>query len=816
MILLRHLRITAFKHLRGIDLWLPRHGSVLIEGHNESGKSTLFEAIYFALYGKALVGEDSGPPALESLLPHGEAHARVELAIQVGVTELEITRTLTRGPRQVKHEAEVRIQRPGRPVEVISAVQAVNDCILTEMNGLDSNVLRNSCLMEQQALDRIETLKTSDRELAIAKLLGIEALQRIEQDLKVVKKDSDTLAQAQIRLDVARQRQEARQAAEATRHAMAQLRAARARAALVARDTLAARLEETRGNLTTVTRETAQLRERSQRATTLETLLARSDENARLLRDAEQQATALEMMRARQGHVGSGVELENSRSTQLAQVEAEISAAETLEYEQRAQIAMARRRARSSRWLAIAVLLAIVVVGAGALLLQLLWLLLPIFVLLGVGVVLTIRWQNSQRAAADGRAKLATIEREMIRLRATHEAVRSFSVGTGEQETPETLTAQRLQAETARDACAVGLRAMAEALAQAGVIVPADSLASASVAELRRAHEALLQPLQAELARLDVQATQRTQGSLDAREQQLRTLCDDLTAQWEDERATLAPLLVEQGIASAMGDEPMAGLVARWPALAHDGDPIALAAILERASAIEEQLRLRVETLARQHGLDAATLDVEACQIAYDELEQSQRQRRLASEMADEVFKRIVQRVLPETETHMRALLPELTDGRYRDVRLLNDEGDSASLDIGIWDEQAGRFVGKHLFSGGARDQVSLALRLAFALATLPKELGAMPGFIFLDEPLSSFDDRRSQALVDVLTRGPIAKQFPQVFLISHSQAFDPGAFTCSLRMADGRIAHSTLPDEQQARALWEASLTPAANSSTI
>ena len=41
-------------------------------------------------------------------------------------------------------------------------------------NGLDSNVLRNSCLMEQQALDRIETLKTPDRELAIAKLLGIE------------------------------------------------------------------------------------------------------------------------------------------------------------------------------------------------------------------------------------------------------------------------------------------------------------------------------------------------------------------------------------------------------------------------------------------------------------------------------------------------------------------------------------------------------------------------------------------------------------------------------------------------------------------
>ena len=56
----------------------------------------------------------------------------------------------------------------------------------------------------------------------------------------------------------------------------------------------------------------------------------------------------------------------------------------------------------------------------------------------------------------------------MIRLRATYEAVRSFSVGTGEQETPETLIAQRRQAETAHETCAQALRELAEALTQAG------------------------------------------------------------------------------------------------------------------------------------------------------------------------------------------------------------------------------------------------------------------------------------------------------------------------------------------------------------
>ena len=120
-----------------------------------------------------------------------------------------------------------------------------------------------------------------------------------------------------------------------------------------------------------------------------------------------------------------------------------------------------------------------------------------------------------------------------------------------------------------------------------------------------------------------------------------------------------------------------------------------------------------------------------------------------------------------------------------------------------MWDQAAGRYVRKHLFSGGARDQASLALRLAFALATLPKELGAIPGFIFLDEPLSAFDEERSLALTRVLTTGAIAEAFAQVFLISHSQVIEPDAFDYHLRMDAGRVAESTLPSGALAQALW-------------
>jgi len=56
-----------------------------------------------------------------------------------------------------------------------------------------------------------------------------------------------------------------------------------------------------------------------------------------------------------------------------------------------------------------------------------------------------------------------------------------------------------------------------------------------------------------------------------------------------------------------------------------------------------------------------------------------------------------------------------------------------------------------------------------------------------------------------VLTSGAIADHFDQIFLISHSQVVEPGAFDYSLRMEDGRVAASTLPSGALAEALWEA-----------
>ena len=51
MIVLESLVVDGFKGLRRLELCFPTDGAVLVEGLNEAGKSTLFESVYFALYG---------------------------------------------------------------------------------------------------------------------------------------------------------------------------------------------------------------------------------------------------------------------------------------------------------------------------------------------------------------------------------------------------------------------------------------------------------------------------------------------------------------------------------------------------------------------------------------------------------------------------------------------------------------------------------------------------------------------------------------------------------------------------------------------
>jgi exonuclease SbcC len=201
--------------------------------------------------------------------------------------------------------------------------------------------------------------------------------------------------------------------------------------------------------------------------------------------------------------------------------------------------------------------------------------------------------------------------------------------------------------------------------------------------------------------------------------------------------------------------------------------------------------RDEVMHLERKLNIRHQSLDEEGCQHELETLEQRKAVCHRAKPVIDTVRERILSQVLPSTIDHMQLILPLLTAGRYHHAEL-----DPASYKIHVWDAHAGEqgeYVEKDFFSGGTQDQFSLALRLGFALAALPQELGVSPGFMFLDEPLSAFDRQRTTALVKLLTEGEVAKRFDQIFLIAHDRTFETCPFPYHIRLEEGQIVEHNL-----------------------
>jgi DNA repair exonuclease SbcCD ATPase subunit len=146
---------------------------VLIEGQNEAGKSTLFESIYFALYGDILVKRGGGRGRISSAIRHGLSEAFVVLTMSVGDTQLEIQRSIFRNRTNT---AQLLITYPGHDPETVSGILAVNVRIIQELNGLDGEALLNSCFVEQKRLDKLEGSSRAKREEVLLKLLDMDRL----------------------------------------------------------------------------------------------------------------------------------------------------------------------------------------------------------------------------------------------------------------------------------------------------------------------------------------------------------------------------------------------------------------------------------------------------------------------------------------------------------------------------------------------------------------------------------------------------------------------------------------------------------------
>lgn len=861
MILLKQLQVENFKVLSSVDLAFPQQGAVLIEGLNEAGKSSLFEGIYFALYGTPLVSEE-GRRRLDDVIRYGQNEALVSLRLEVGPAELEVRRHVRRG----RTGATLIIRRPGLPEEVVQGVQPVNQRVVQELNGLDGDALLNSCFIEQKKLDRLEGLTRAQREQSLLKLLNLDKLSDLLETFRISRQDDEALAVARDRLELAEaaaQLPELRQRRQDIERRLTAIEVAQALQEIERQERIQAecreriaQLEEEKGVLKGRLERIGRLREALDTARRVQEHLRRAEELTAEVQQLEEaiqgQEPELEAARRRLAQARQRLHLGRLRAALEEWLRLREQAEKAASAERDVQEAGRRLESARQALATAAATLASArrrVVGLGVLTLVLLLLgLIP-------GLIVYLRWtrrawgawRQARQDTVSAEEGVADEEEAWRQAQAQQEALRRLGGDPQQQladaqerlrQLGEPLPANPSEGQARLDALRTGLPALGglaqlEA-AEAAAIEEAQPLEDGRRqldAELKAARDglgkldakalaqdrqrlasglaalgwqepgeassqaygALGQRLEEELGTADEKGTQGRNAELHRQLGEEETRQGNAQSAIASAQARIGDLLASQGV---VAPQPLtaAGVEQAYPLVLQVDPQEALPLREEQEQLVRHigALEAKIGELRQRLYIEPQELDLEECRRQVRERERQKRLKEYATRILNTARDRMVRKVLPNTERNMALILPLLTAQRYHEAQVTDD------YRIQVWDEQAGRYVAKGIFSGGAKDQFSLALRLAFALATLPQELGATPGFIFLDEPLSSFDPPRTQSLVELLTRGQIAANFPQIFVISHNRSFDPESFPYRVVIEEGRVAESNLP---QARA---------------
>lgn len=115
-------------------------------------------------------------------------------------------------------------------------------------------------------------------------------------------------------------------------------------------------------------------------------------------------------------------------------------------------------------------------------------------------------------------------------------------------------------------------------------------------------------------------------------------------------------------------------------------------------------------------------------------------------------------RAWPTLEESASEYLAQATDGRYADIRISPEDFRFVIVD-------RGEEHGFERFSGGEQDLANLCVRLAIA-DWIARERGVEMGLVVLDEVFGSQDDDRRKLLMDRLRR--LSERFQQLIVITH------------------------------------------------
>lgn len=183
--------------------------------------------------------------------------------------------------------------------------------------------------------------------------------------------------------------------------------------------------------------------------------------------------------------------------------------------------------------------------------------------------------------------------------------------------------------------------------------------------------------------------------------------------------------------------------------------------VASRAIEAEFAAACRTELARSEERLTAARRDAEGARTLAARREDRVQKAMVAAEAAkliDAVHSQLSTQLRPDLEAAVTEILATLSDGRFASVKVDDD------YDISVFDD--GEFRPLSELSGGEVDLVALAVRLGLAAVVSDRAGSGGAGFLILDECLGSQDSSRRAAIVDAL--GTLRDRYGQILMTSH------------------------------------------------
>ncbi len=168
---------------------LARSGLFLLEGPTGAGKTTILDAITFALYG-GLSADSAGADRLHSDFAAADVEPSVTLVFSLGGTRYRITRVpehqrlKKRGTGYTTQPSQVHLQRreDGRWIS-LSSNKAESGDLITEFVGLNRDQFTQVMLLPQGEFAKFLRCGDDDRRMVLSRLFGTELYDQITGEL---------------------------------------------------------------------------------------------------------------------------------------------------------------------------------------------------------------------------------------------------------------------------------------------------------------------------------------------------------------------------------------------------------------------------------------------------------------------------------------------------------------------------------------------------------------------------------------------------------------------------------------------------------